>query len=44
MTKGRFREFWQCDFDICGDYKNCVADAEIIKIIDDILIKLDVGK
>ena len=30
--KGRYREFWQCDFDIVGA-KSPLADAEIIAII-----------
>ena len=31
MNRGRFREFYQCDFDIAGVYPAMVADAEIIK-------------
>ena len=33
MTKGRMREFYQCDFDIAGVYDPMVPDAEIIRII-----------
>lgn len=32
MTKGRMREFYQCDFDIAGTYDPMVPDAEVIKI------------
>lgn len=32
MTKGRMREFYQCDFDIAGDYENMVPDAEVLSI------------
>ncbi len=31
MNRGRFREFYQCDFDIAGAYPTMVADAEVIK-------------
>lgn len=50
MTKGRMREFYQCDFDIAGQYDSMVPDAEIMKIlvsgllglgIDDFKIKLN---
>ncbi|RKP15822.1 class II aaRS and biotin synthetase, partial [Rozella allomycis CSF55] len=43
MTKGRFREFYQCDFDIAGAYEPMVPDAEIIKIMVDSLTALDIG-
>lgn len=32
MTKGRMREFYQCDIDIAGDYESMVPDAEILCI------------
>ncbi|SCU97130.1 LAMI_0F08988g1_1 [Lachancea mirantina] len=32
MTKGRMREFYQCDFDIAGTYEAMVPDAEILAI------------
>jgi len=32
MSKGRFREFYQCDFDIAGQYDPMVPDAEILLI------------
>ena len=33
MTKGRMREFYQCDFDIAGTYDAMVPDSEVIRII-----------
>lgn len=30
MAKGRFREFFQCDFDIAGSYPPMVPDAEVL--------------
>jgi histidyl-tRNA synthetase len=36
MTKGRMREFYQCDFDIAGVYDTMVPDAEIIRIINEV--------
>ncbi|OQS03938.1 histidyl-tRNA synthetase, partial [Thraustotheca clavata] len=32
MARGRFREFYQCDFDIAGTYPLMLADAEVISI------------
>ncbi|KAK5172225.1 Cytoplasmic and mitochondrial histidine tRNA synthetase [Saxophila tyrrhenica] len=32
MTKGRMREFYQCDFDIAGTYDAMLPDAEILRI------------
>lgn len=37
MTKGRLREFYQCDFDIAGVYDPMIPDAEVIKILCDTL-------
>lgn len=45
MSKGRFREFFQCDFDIAGgNYGPMIPDAEIIKIVVEILTQLPIGK
>ncbi|KAI4122177.1 MAG: hypothetical protein LQ338_005960 [Usnochroma carphineum] len=33
MTKGRMREFYQCDFDIAGQYDAMLPDAEILRIV-----------
>jgi histidyl-tRNA synthetase len=43
MAKGRFREFYQCDFDIAGTYPAMIPDAEVLKVLSDILIDLKVG-
>ncbi|KAK2713794.1 histidine--tRNA ligase-like [Artemia franciscana] len=37
MTRGRFREFYQCDFDIAGKYDTMIADSECVAIIGSIL-------
>lgn len=39
-AKGRFREFYQCDFDIAGPSDLMIADSEVISIIHDILIQI----
>ncbi|RPA79021.1 histidyl-tRNA synthetase [Ascobolus immersus RN42] len=44
MTKGRMREFYQCDFDIAGSYDPMLPDAEILRITTEILDNLDIGK
>lgn len=36
MTKGRMREFYQCDFDIAGTYDPMIPDAEILRITSEI--------
>ncbi|KAK9239032.1 hypothetical protein V1525DRAFT_425027 [Lipomyces kononenkoae] len=50
MTKGRMREFYQCDFDIAGQYESMIPDSEILCIavegltalgIEDFVIKLN---
>ncbi|KAJ1926809.1 Cytoplasmic and mitochondrial histidine tRNA synthetase [Tieghemiomyces parasiticus] len=43
MTKGRMREFYQCDFDIAGAHEPMVPDAEIVRIAVEVLTALDVG-
>jgi histidyl-tRNA synthetase len=43
MNRGRFREFYQCDFDIAGSHSSAVADAEVVKVLDEILSDLDIG-
>jgi histidyl-tRNA synthetase len=42
-SKGRYREFYQCDFDIAGVYEPMEADFEVIKILTELLDKLDIG-
>ncbi|KAF7634831.1 hypothetical protein Mgra_00005724 [Meloidogyne graminicola] len=43
MTKGRFREFFQCDFDIAGQGELMMQEAECLKIADEVLSKLELG-
>jgi histidyl-tRNA synthetase len=43
MSKGRFREFYQCDFDIAGQYGLMIPDADLLSVIIDILSSLDIG-
>lgn len=33
VSRGRYREFYQCDFDIAGEYEPMTTDAEILLII-----------
>ncbi|KAL8774787.1 MAG: hypothetical protein Q9209_000726 [Squamulea sp. 1 TL-2023] len=40
MTKGRMREFYQCDFDIAGSYDQMLPDAEILRIICEVFESL----
>jgi len=44
MTKGRYREFWQCDYDIAGTYDPMLPDADCLKLASEVLTELDVGK
>jgi histidyl-tRNA synthetase len=41
MTKGRMREFYQCDFDIAGTYDAMIPDAEILSIIVEVFRELE---
>lgn len=43
MTRGRYREFYQCDFDIAGTYDAMIPDAECVKVVSEILSGLDIG-
>ena len=43
MARGRFREFFQCDFDVAGAYPHMVADAEVIKVLTEVLDGLALG-
>jgi len=43
MNKGRFREFYQCDFDIAGDYGPMMPDAEVLSVVCEILQALNIG-
>jgi histidyl-tRNA synthetase len=43
-AKGRYREFYQCDFDIAGsDYPQMVPDFEVLKVLTELLDELDIG-
>ncbi|KAK4536681.1 hypothetical protein CDCA_CDCA09G2706 [Cyanidium caldarium] len=37
ISRGRFREFYQCDLDIAGDYPCMVADAEALRVLIEVL-------
>jgi histidyl-tRNA synthetase len=43
LKKGRYREFYQCDFDIAGTYGRMVPDAECLCVACDILDALPIG-
>ncbi|CAH8550963.1 unnamed protein product [Heterobilharzia americana] len=43
VTRGRYREFYQCDFDIAGDYGPMLADVECLRIIYEVLSELALG-
>uniref|UniRef100_A0A674JZ63 Class II Histidinyl-tRNA synthetase (HisRS)-like catalytic core domain-containing protein n=1 Tax=Terrapene triunguis TaxID=2587831 RepID=A0A674JZ63_9SAUR len=43
MTRGRYREFYQCDFDIAGQFDPMIPDAECLKIVHEILSGLQIG-
>lgn len=43
MTKGRYREFFQCDFDVAGDLGLMVPDAEVITVACEVLDALEIG-
>jgi len=40
MTKGRMREFYQCDFDIAGTYDPMLPDAEVVRIVTEVFDEL----
>jgi histidyl-tRNA synthetase len=42
MTKGRMREFYQCDFDVAGTFESMVPDAEVLRITKEVLEALDI--
>ena len=43
MNRGRYREFYQCDFDIAGVYAPMMPDAEVLKVAAEILEELPIG-
>lgn len=42
-SKGRYREFYQCDFDIAGQFDKMGPDFEVIKILTELLNELNIG-
>jgi histidyl-tRNA synthetase len=46
VTRGRFREFYQCDFDIAGFAASppMLPDAECLKVLTEILDALPIGE
>ena len=42
-ARGRFREFYQCDFDIAGVYPAMLPDSEALKVMTEIFEAIDVG-
>ncbi|PWY80699.1 histidyl-tRNA synthetase [Aspergillus heteromorphus CBS 117.55] len=40
VSKGRMREFYQCDFDIAGTFDPMVPDAEIMRIVVEVFEEL----
>ncbi|XP_069675427.1 histidine--tRNA ligase, cytoplasmic isoform X2 [Periplaneta americana] len=43
MTRGRYREFYQCDFDIAGQYDPMIPDVECVRVVNEILTSLQIG-
>ncbi|KAI3832890.1 hypothetical protein MKW92_011848, partial [Papaver armeniacum] len=43
-SKGRFREFYQCDFDIAGKYCTMGPDFEVVKVLTELLDELNIGE
>ena len=43
VERGRFREFYQCDFDVAGTYLPMVSDAEVVTVACEILSALNIG-
>ena len=43
IARGRFREFYQCDFDIAGNADPMVADAECLKLLAEVLNSLSIN-
>ncbi|CAH8315142.1 unnamed protein product [Eruca vesicaria subsp. sativa] len=42
-SHGRYREFYQCDFDIAGLFEPMGPDFEVVKILTELLDKLEIG-
>lgn len=44
VARGRYREFYQCDYDIAGQYDEMIPEAECVFVVTEILRSLDVGE
>uniref|UniRef100_A0A182PEI1 histidine--tRNA ligase n=1 Tax=Anopheles epiroticus TaxID=199890 RepID=A0A182PEI1_9DIPT len=44
LARGRYREFYQCDFDIAGAYDPLLPDTECLKVMCEILLEVGVGE
>jgi histidyl-tRNA synthetase len=44
IARGRYREFYQCDFDIAGNFGLMVPDAEVLSVACEILSSLPIGE
>ena len=42
-AKGRFREFYQCDYDVAGDYDPMIPETEVLSVAIEILRALPIG-
>ncbi|XP_015957226.1 histidine--tRNA ligase, cytoplasmic [Arachis duranensis] len=43
-SKGRYREFYQCDFDIAGPSEKMAPDFEVVRVLTELLDELDIGE
>ncbi|CAI6367363.1 unnamed protein product [Macrosiphum euphorbiae] len=43
ITRGRYREFYQCDYDIAGQYDEMIPEAECVFVAAEIMKTLDAG-
>ncbi|KAI0014451.1 histidyl-tRNA synthetase [Xylariaceae sp. FL0662B] len=41
ISRGRLREFYQCDFDIAGVYDSMIPDAEILRVVAEVFTALE---
>lgn len=44
MTRGRYREFYQCDIDIAGNYDPMLPEIECLRIACEVLDSLELSK
>ncbi|KAK1286135.1 Histidine--tRNA ligase [Acorus calamus] len=43
-SKGRYREFYQCDFDVAGQYEKMEPDFEVVQVLTELLDELNIGE